>query len=92
MQIFLELSSREMHARELRGFVVVLCPCANFGFVNDSFSPFVVWNSGPAAILFISRDTCSDSIAKLFRACFHGVSHKNRAICSKMGYRTDVPV
>ena len=27
---------------------------------------------GPAAILFISRDTCSDSIAKLFRACFHG--------------------
>ena len=27
---------------------------------------------GPAAILFISRDTCSDSIAKLFRACFMG--------------------
>ena len=27
---------------------------------------------GPAAILFISRDTCSDSIAKLFRACFNG--------------------
>ena len=25
---------------------------------------------GPAAIFFISRDTCSDSIAKLFRACF----------------------
>ena len=25
---------------------------------------------GPVAILFISRDTCSDSIAKLFRACF----------------------
>ena len=24
---------------------------------------------GPAAILFISRDTCSDSIAKHFRAC-----------------------
>ena len=24
---------------------------------------------GPAAILFISRDTCSDSIAKLFHAC-----------------------
>ena len=47
---------------------------------------------GPAAILFISRDTCSDSIAKLFRACFHGVSHNYRAICCKMGYRTDVPV
>ena len=27
---------------------------------------------GPAAILFISRGTCSDSIAKLFRACFVG--------------------
>ena len=47
---------------------------------------------GPAAILFISRDTCSDSIAKLFRACFCGVSHNFRAICCKMGYRTDVPV
>ena len=34
---------------------------------------------GPAAILFISRDTCSDSIAKLFRACFCGVSHNYRA-------------
>ena len=31
---------------------------------------------GPAAILFISHDTCSDSIAKLFRVCFY------------MGYRT----
>ena len=47
---------------------------------------------GPAAILFISRDTCSDSIAKLSRACFHGVSHNYRAIRCKMGYRTDVPV
>ena len=27
---------------------------------------------GPAAILFISRDTFSDSIANLFRACFPG--------------------
>ena len=47
---------------------------------------------GPAAILFISRDTCSDSIAKLFRACFYGVSHNYRAIRCKMGYRTDVSV
>ena len=47
---------------------------------------------GPAAILFISRDTCHDSIAKLFRACFYGVSHDYRAIRCKMGYRTDVPV
>ena len=27
---------------------------------------------GPAAILFISRDTCSDSLAKQFRACLNG--------------------
>ena len=41
---------------------------------------------GPVAILFISRDACSDSIAKLFRACFCGVSHNYRAICcSKWG-------
>ena len=47
---------------------------------------------GPAAILFISRDTCSDSIAKLFRACFYGASHSYRVIRCKMGYRTDVYV
>ena len=47
---------------------------------------------GPAAILLISRDTCSDGIAKLFRACFLGVSHNYRAICCKMVHRTDVPV
>ena len=47
---------------------------------------------GPAAILFISRDPCSDSIAKLFCACFYGVSHNYRAIRSTMGYRTDVSV
>ena len=47
---------------------------------------------GPATVLFISRDACSDSIAKLFRACFHGVSHNYRAICCKMRYRTDVCV
>ena len=47
---------------------------------------------GPAAILFISRDTCSDSIAKLSRACFYGVSRNYRAIRCKMGYRMDVSV
>ena len=47
---------------------------------------------GPAAILFISRDACSDGVAKLFRVCFYGVSHNYRAICCKMGYRTDVSV
>ena len=47
---------------------------------------------GPAAILFISRDTCSDNIAKCFGACFYGVSHNCRAIRCKMGYRTDVSV
>ena len=62
------------------------------------------WNlRGPVAILFISRDTCSDSIAKLLRALFcggiaqlsrdmlqNGVSH--RCVCAivstKGGYRT----
>ena len=38
---------------------------------------------GPAAILF--SDTCSDTIAKLFGACFYGVSHNYRAIRCKMG-------
>ena len=47
---------------------------------------------GPTAILFISRDTSSDTIAKLVRACSYGVSHNYRAICSRMAYRTDVPV
>ena len=62
-----------------------------FGTVRAIFG---VWGSfllrGPAAILFISRDTFSDSIAKLFRACFPGVLHKYRAICCKMGYHTDM--
>ena len=43
-------------------------------------------------MLVVSRDTCSDSIAKLFRACSYGVSHDYSAICCKMGYRTGVPV
>ena len=58
---------------------------------------------GPAAILFISRDTCSDSIAKLFCACFlwgiaqlshdtlqKGVSHGCACVklSTKGGYRT----
>ena len=46
---------------------------------------------GPAAILFISRNACSDSNAKMFGACFCG-AHNCRAICCKMGSRTDVPV
>ena len=35
---------------------------------------------------------CSDSIGKLFRACFNGESHNYGAICCKMGSRTEVPV
>ena len=46
---------------------------------------------GPAVIIFISHDTCSDSDnSHVF--IFHGVSHNYRALCCKMGYRTDVPV
>ena len=51
-----------------------------------------VWLRGPAAILFISCDACSDSIAKLFQACFCGGSYNYRAMRCKMGYRTDVSV
>ena len=47
---------------------------------------------GLPAILFISRDTCSNNIAKLFYACFCGVSHDYRVMRYKMGNRTDVPV
>ena len=49
---------------------------------------------GPAAILFIPRDTCSDSIANPFvLVCFlNGVSHNYRVICCKMGDRRYVPV
>ena len=64
--------------------------CFLEGFLEGACKGFLL--RGPAAILFISRDTSSDSIAKLFRACFCGVSHNYRAIRCKMGYRTEVPV
>ena len=48
---------------------------------------------GPAPILSISRDTCSDSIAKLFCACFFwGVAQVLCDMLQNRGYRTDVPV
>ena len=56
------------------------------------FLPDFQYLRGPATILFISRKTCRDSVAKVFRACFYGVSHNCRTIRCKMGYRTDVPV
>ena len=43
-------------------------------------------------MLFISPDTCGDSIAKLFYACCYGESQNYRAIRCKKWYRTDVPV
>ena len=49
------------------------------------------WVGGPAATLFISRDACSNSIAKLFCACFYGISQNYRAVPCKMAYRTAVP-
>ena len=42
---------------------------------------------GPAAILSISRDTCSDSVGKLFSVCvFWGGGYRinSRAICGKI--------
>ena len=86
----------------LRAFLIIGGGRGSFGmFPLPEFSPPFCRSlvlicthklRGPVAILSISRDTCSDSIAKLFRACFYGVSHNYRAICCKMGYRTDVPV
>ena len=70
-------------------------PSKNLVFAKNPYKRLVrtlLRLRGPVAILFISRDTCSDSIAKLFRACFCGVSHNYRAIRCKMGYRTDAPV
>ena len=46
---------------------------------------------GPAAILFTSRDACSDSIANYLALVFFwggGGSHNYRAICCKMGHHT----
>ena len=38
-------------------------------------------------MLFISRDTCSDSIAKLFRASLYGVWVLHRCACVKLSTR-----
>ena len=40
---------------------------------------------GPAAMHFISRDTCSDSIAKLFGACFVGYRTSMERYVAKWG-------
>ena len=48
---------------------------------------------GPAEILFISRTTCSDSIAKLFSVFMGHRTLIARCVAKwHMGYRTDVPV
>ena len=50
---------------------------------------------GPAAILFMSRarDSCSEIASQnSFVLALMGASHDYRAIRSKMGSRTDVPV
>ena len=62
-----------------------------FLFFGGGKCRFYFYGRADFLILFISRDACSDSIAKLFRARFYGVSQNYRAICSKMGYRADVP-
>ena len=61
------------------------CPRIRFLDCNDCVAcGYIFVLRRPAAILFISRDTCSDSIAEHFRACFIGVPHNYRAICCKM--------
>ena len=47
------------------------------------FSEMNSWNLFPDPLWFRSRQYC---------ACLPGVWHNYRAICCKMGYRTDVPV
>ena len=42
-------------------------------------------------MLFISRDACSNSVAKLLCACFCCMAQLFRNTL-QMGYRTDVPV
>ena len=46
----------------------------------------------PAAILSIPRDTCSDSIVKLFGACLYGGIAQLSRDMLKVGYRTNLPV
>ena len=47
--------------------------CMVYSFAVDNLR-------GPPAMFSISRDACSNSIAKLFGVCFYGVSHSHRAI------------
>ena len=68
-------------------------------FLHLTVLIFIQQPGGPTAILFISHDTCGDSIAKLFRAYFlkwgiaqllrgvlqNVVSH--RCACMKLGTR-----
>ena len=57
-------------------------------FAEGLYGMFSPPLSSPPALCF----SLSPSFAKLFCACFCGVSRNDRAICCKMGYRTDVPV
>ena len=79
---------------KLRLQSLVICDSKSLRFgslsLGEVFGIFSAFSKemlrGPAAILFTSSDTCSDSIAKLFPACFHGESHNYRAISCKMGW------
>ena len=64
------------NCNQIARFVFLSTSC---GREIDAFLSHMLWFKltkndlrGPVVILFISRDTCSDSIAKVFRACFVG--------------------
>ena len=63
----------EFRGEQLRSGSLFLGDGAWFGFGFELGSASKVGGlGGPAAKLFISRETCSDSIAKLVRACSYG--------------------
>ena len=82
---------------QLKAFRLVPATCPARGTRSANYwkrwlIPGRAYLRGPAAIFLISRDPCSDSIAKLFCACFNGGTALIAPYVAKMGYRTDVPV
>ena len=71
-----------------------MCKRANFNMYRVVVSAYlyIFENSWPNRILYVCLYFRWRCIAKLFRACFPGVSHRYRAICCKMGYRTGMSV
>ena len=73
--------------KSLRAPILGLCNLCWVSFLEKWDGPKLIsWVAErPRNDTSISRDTCSDSIAKLFRACLYWISHSYRAICCKIG-------